>query len=389
MRTLLFILFTVLVNSSCNNNFSSQFPYETPLNLKDGLHIGNLADVGMNEDMLRKAVGRIEHGKYGQVHSMLIYKNDKLVFEDYYEGHTYQWDAPGHRGEYVNWNRNMPHCIHSDTKSITSLCIGIAIDEGFIKNVNQSIFDYLPGFESYKTDGKEKITIEHLLTMTSGLQWEEWKISLGSINNDQIAIWFYQDGPVHYVLRKPLVAAPGTRFNYSGGDVQLLAEILYYATGMKLDEFSARYLFEPMGITTHDWWLIFSSGEIQAAGGLKIAPRDMIKIGAMMLNNGIWNGNRIISENWVAKCLNPYKGNKNIKIPGEDVGKIGYAYTWWTKNFNYKGKSLTWYSALGWGGQKISILPELEMVLVFTGANYTSKVHNFEILERFILPAVY
>ena len=164
MRTLLFILFTVLVNSSCNNNFSSQFPYETPLNLKDGLRIGNLSDVGMDEDMLRKAVGRIEHGKYGQVHSMLIYKNDKLVFEEYYEGHRYQWDAPGHRGEYVTWNRDMPHCIHSDTKSITSLCIGIAIEEGFIKNVNQSIFDYLPGFESYKTDGKEKITVSSTIS---------------------------------------------------------------------------------------------------------------------------------------------------------------------------------------------------------------------------------
>ena len=183
---------------------------------------------------------------------MLIYKNDKLVFEEYFKGHTYQQDAPGHYGDYISWNRNKPHCIHSDSKSITSLCIGIAIDKGFIKNVQQSIFDYLPEFNQYKSAGKEDIAIEHLLTMTSGLQWEEWKISLSSKENDQIAIWFYEDGPVHYVLRKPLVATPGTRFNYSGGDIQLLAEILNNATGMDLDEFSDKYLFEPLNIVSND-----------------------------------------------------------------------------------------------------------------------------------------
>ena len=107
-----------------------------------------------------------------------------------------------------------------------------------------------------------------------------------------------------------------------------------------------------------------------------------------MLNGGNWNGNQIIAENWVDKCMYPYSGNDGIKVPGEDLGKVGYAYTWWTKSFDYDRKSLHWYSALGWGGQKISVLPELNMVIVFTGANYRSKVHNFEIIERFILPAL-
>jgi len=301
MKVFWVILLSLLVNSTCKKDISSQFPYNPPLQIKDGLQVGNPEEVRMDKDMLRKAAGRIENGKYGEVHSMLIYKNDQLVFEEYFQGHTYQWDAPRHYGNYVIWNRDMLHCIHSDSKSFTSLCIGIAIDKGFIKSVHQSIFDYLPDYNHYKKDGKENITIEHLLTMTSGLQWEEWKISLSSRENDQIAIWFYEDGPVHYVLRKPLVEKPGTRFNYSGGDIQLLAEILKNATGMNLDDFSAKYIFEPMKISTYDWWLIFPSGEIQAAGGLKLTPRDMAKTGVMMLNKGIWNGNRIISENWVDK----------------------------------------------------------------------------------------
>lgn len=388
MKTVFIILLSVLINSGCAEDFSSRFPYIPPTDMKDGLEVGNLKDIGINEDLLRKAVGRIENGKYGEIHSMLIYKNDKLVFEDYYEGHKYQWDAPGHYGEYVKWDRDMEHCIQSDTKSITSLCIGIAIDKGFIKDVHQSIFDYLPDYQYLKTNNKEYITIENLLTMTSGLKWDEWGVSLSSIKNDQIGIWFWKDGPMNYVLSRDFVAAPGKRFNYSGGDIQILVEILKNATGMKLDEFSEKYLFEPLGITSFDWWLVFPTGEIQGAGGLKLTPRDMVKIGAMMLNKGRWDGKRIISEDWLSKCTKPYSGNVNIKVPGEDLGKVGYAYTWWTKDFTYKMDKISMYFALGWGGQKIMVLPDLDMVVVFTGANYTSNVHDFKIIERFILPAI-
>jgi CubicO group peptidase (beta-lactamase class C family) len=388
MKVLFYILLIVLVNSGCDKNYSSKFSYEAPIQLDDGLRIGNLVDEDMDEGMLLNAVGKIEKGKYGEVHSMLIYKNGKLVFEDYFEGHTYQWDAPGHYGEYVNWTSDMRHCIHSDTKSITSLCIGIAIDKGFIKSVHQSVFDYLPNYQHFNTNNKKYITIEHLLTMNSGLQWDEWGVSLGSIENDQIGIWFWEDGPINYVLGKDFAAEPGAKFNYSGGDIQLLAEILHNATGMQLDEFSAKYLFEPLGITTYDWWLIFQSGEIQAAGGLKLRPRDMIKIGAMMLNKGVWKGSRIISENWIHKCMVPYLENKKIKVPGEDLGYVGYAYTWWTKNFTFQGDEIDAYFALGWGGQKIIIIPALDMVVVFTGANYNSKVHQYKIFKRNILPAL-
>jgi CubicO group peptidase (beta-lactamase class C family) len=268
------------------------------------------------------------------------------------------------------------------------LCIGIAIEKGFIENVNQSIFEYLPNHQHLKSFAKEKITIEHVLTMTSGLQWKEWGVPLSSINNDQIGIWFWEDGPMNYVLGREVVAEPGTRFNYSGGDIQILVEILRNATGMNLKEFSGKYLFEPMGITSYDWWLIFPSGEIQGAGGLKLTPREMIKIGAMMLNKGVWNGNGIITEDWVSRCADPYPGNTGIRIPGEDAGKTAYAYTWWTNRISYKGGRTPCYFALGWGGQKILVLPDLDMVLAFTGANYTSKVHQFEIIEEYILQSI-
>ncbi len=387
MKSLLLIGLAIL-STNCEKDFSQEFPYHPPEKIRSGLKVGTLQEVHMDENVMRKAVGRIHNGKYGEIHSMLIFKDNLLVFEDYYEGHQYQWDAPGHYGAYITWDRDTPHCIHSDSKSITSLCIGIAIDQGYIESVHQSIFDYLPDYQHFKSPEKEKITIEHLLTMTSGFEWDEWGVSLSSIKNDQIGIWFWEKGPMDYILSRDLVAEPGTRFNYSGGDIQILVEILRNATGMTLDEFSGTYLFEPMGIDSYDWWLIFPTGEIQGAGGLKLIPRDMVKIGTMMMNNGVWEGTRIVSEEWVSKCRSPYAGNTGIKVPGEDLGRVGYAYTWWTRSFRHDGLNIGMYLALGWGGQKIMVLPELNMIVVFTGANYNSNVHQFEILERFILPAI-
>lgn len=387
---LISLLLILILAANCNVDYSTQYPYSPPKDIGDGLQVDSLKSVGIEKNLICKAVSRIENDKYGEIHSMLIYKNDKLVFEDYYEGHKYQWDAPGHYGDYIKWNRDMQHCIHSDTKSIVSLCIGIAIDKGFIKSVNQSIFDYLPNYQHLNVNNKEYITIEHLLTMTSGLEWEEWAISLSSVENDQIAIFFSDVDPINYVLGSEFAAVPGTRFNYSGGDIQILVEILENASGMKLDEFSEKYLFEPLGITSFDWWLKFPHGDqIQGAGGLKLTPRDMIKIGTLMLNNGMWRGNQVVSKSWVDKCKKPYKGNTGIKIPGEDLGKVGYSYTWWTKEFEYNNNDISMFFAVGWGGQKIIILPDLDMVVVFTGANYNSKVHEFKILKRFILPAIF
>lgn len=350
--------------------------------------VGTLDEVDIDQALIETAVNKIHRGKFGEVHSMLIFKDNKLVFEEYFQGHNYQWDAPGHYGEWVAWDRSMPHCVHSVTKSITSICIGIAIDKGYIESVHQSIFDFLPEYQYLKIDGKEKITIEHLLTMTSGLEWEEWNAPLSSIENDQIGIWFSEKKPLEYILERPLIFEPGTKFNYSGGNMEILGEILKNASGMAIDEFSAKYLFKPLGISSFDWWLKFRTGEIIAASGLKLNPRDMVKIGVPFVNKGAWNGEAVLSPFWVERSGTTFPGNESIKIPGEDLGKVGYAYTWWTKNFSKSGKRINWFSANGWGGQKIIILPGLNTVIVFTGGNYTSRVREFKILKNYVLPAI-
>ena len=384
--TLLITILSLLF-ISCKQDPSSLYTYSPPEDTGDRLEVGSLEEAGIDQTLIEKAVYEVNRGKYKEVHSILILKDDKLVFEKYFEGHKYQWDAPSHHGDLVSWNKDILHTVMSDTKSITSTCIGIAVDNGFIESVNQSIFDYLPDHQHLNTDGKDKITIEHLLTMTSGLEWREWSAPYSSTDNPTVGIWFTDKDPITFILEKPLISEPGTSFAYSGGNMHVLSEIIKNASGMDLDEFSGKYLFEPLGIDNFIWSQ-FENGLIEAATLLKMTPRDMIKIGVTFLNNGIWDGEQIISEQWVEKSATPYRGNTGIKVPGSDSGKRGYSYTWWTIEYSKSGKKINMYFADGWGGQNIMVFPELDTVVVFTGGNYTTKTVEFKILEKYILPAI-
>jgi len=384
--TIAIIIGLSLVLASCNSGPNRC--YHPPEYINDGIDVGTLEEVNIDSVGLKKALGRMSRGKYNEVHSMLIFKDDKLVFEEYFPGHKYQWDGPKHHGEWVNWDRSMPHIIMSATKSITSTCIGIAIDNGFIESVHQSVFDYLPEYQHLNANGKDKITIEHLLTMTSGLEWNEWEVLLSSLDNDLISLDFHCEDPIRCILEHPLVNKPGTSFTYSGGNMILLGEIIKNATNMPIDEFSKKYLFEPLGIDSSNWSERYSNGVIYAGGGIMITPRDMVKVGATFLNNGMFNEKEIISDSWIEKCTTQYSKNTNINIPGHDSGSHGYSYSWWLKSYKKFGEDINMYSALGWGGQEIMILPELNTVVVFTGGNYTSNVKVFDIFEKYILPSI-
>jgi CubicO group peptidase (beta-lactamase class C family) len=366
---------------SCKQDPSTLRAYQLPEKINDGLEVGSLEEANIDQALIEKAINDINRGKYGEVHSMLIFRDSKLVAEEYFEGHKYQWDAPNHHTELVMFNKDALHSTMSDSKSITSICIGIAIDEGFIENVGQSIFDYLPEHQHLSKEGKEKITIENLLTMTSGLNWKEWNAPYSSPENDAIGIWFSDKDPISYILEKPLIYEPGTHFI-------TLGEILRHASGMDIEVFSEMYLFEPLGIDSFRWADRFENGVFECAGGLKLTPRSMVKIGVTLLNDGIWNGQRIISTQWVEKSAASFFSDEGIKVPGEDIGKAGYSYTWWTKEFSVARKKVNGFWANGWGGQKIMILPEINTVIVFTGGNYTSTVKNFKILEKYILPSI-
>ncbi|WP_273565674.1 serine hydrolase domain-containing protein [Maribacter halichondriae] len=378
----------ILLFVSCQSQPAVPYKYQVPENINDGLDVGTLDEVGIDTTLIVKGINKIRQGSFDEVHSMLVYKDGKLVLEEYFDGHKYKWDGPDHHGEWVAWDRSMPHHIMSATKSITSACLAIALEKGFIESVHQSIFDYLPEYQHLNSERKNKITIEHLLTMTSGLEWDEWGAPLSSSSNDLVGLWVHCEDPINCILERPLLDDPGTSYTYSGGNMVVLGEIIRTATKMKIDEFSKKYLFEPLGVDSSTWAQKFDNGVIYAGGGLIITPRDMVKFGVTFLNNGDWNGKHIISEQWVEKCTTEYRNNKSINIPGQASGRHGYSYSWWLKSYTNSGKKINMYNAGGWGGQEIMILPELNTVVVFTGGNYLSNVRVFDILEDYIIPAI-
>ena len=380
--SILLILF-----AGCQLDSAGQYSYEQPEYIDDGLDIGSLDEVNINARWIERAVNEVQGGRYREVHSILIYRDEKLVFEKYFQGHAYQWDGPNHHGELVTWNRDMLHMIASDTKSITSTCIGIAIDKGYIESLHQSIFDYLPDYRHLKKNGKEEITIEHLVTMTSGLKWDEWGAPLSSAANDIIGLWFNCEDQIACILERPLVSEPGTSFTYNGGGMIVLGEIIRNATQMDIEEFSKKYLFEPLGIDSANWSVRYPNGVIEAAGSLELKPRDMLKVGITFLNNGSWKGQQIVSGEWVEKSAGAYNNNKGINVPGTDGKGLGYSYSWWTYEFYKSGKRISGYYAGGWGGQKILVIPDLNAVVILTGGTYTSKTRTFKVLETYIIPA--
>ncbi len=384
---LLLMVVPSLIFAGCECQPDTLYVYHPPQYINAGFEVGTLEEVNIDSSLIKKAIDNINCGEYGEVHSMLIFKDNKLVLEEYFPGHRYNYFGENHHGDLTNWDGSKLHDIKSVSKSVTSTCIGIAIDNGFIKSVHQSIFDYLPEHQNLKIDGKEKITIEHLLTMTSGLEWNEWKEYLSSKSNDIINIWFQEKDPVSFVLEKPLKNNPGTSFTYSSGNTIVLGEIIKNATGMELDKFSEEYLFKPLGIDSSYWGERYSNGVIEAGGGLEITPRDMVKIGVMYLNNGVYNGKRILSKQWIENCTTAFANNKNINIPGHDSGIHSYSYSWWLKTYTNFGKKINMYHGVGWGGQEIIVLPELNTVVVFTGGNYTATIKVIEMLEEYILPA--
>jgi len=361
--------------------------YTHPAALDDGLAVGTIENVGIDTNTLGKAVDRIRDGKYGEVHSVLIYKDGMLVFEEYFAGHRYDWASPGFHSDWVVWDSGKRHTVMSVGKSYTSAIVSIAIEEGYIESLHNPIWDYLPDYQRFAADGREEITIQHLVTMTSGLDWAEWGISYGDENNDVIKLWLECDDQIACILDLPLVEKPGTHFNYSGGDMILLGEIVRNATGMDIDDFGGIYLFEPLGIDPPEWNR-FDSGVVDSSGSFYQTPREMMKFGITYLNGGIWKGKQIINEEWVANSSVPFGKNINIKVPGINSNGEGYGYTWYIHESSHNGENLKLFYALGWGDQMIFVIPDLKTVVVFTGANYTSNPTTFTIFETFILPAI-
>jgi len=354
--------------------------YEIPEETGDGWSTASLSSVGMNTERLLTLINKINNNSYIEVHSIVIIKDDKLVFEEYFPGHDFLYNGQNFHGTYIDFDRNTRHNTHSATKSFTSALAGIAIDKEFIQGVDDKIFDYFPDYSELLDEQKEKITVKHLLTMSSGFEWNEWDVSISQSEHDIVRMNSSLD-PVYYVLSKPVVTEPGNSFYYNGGTVDLLGQLVQRASSINVKSFSRAYLFNPLGITNYNWQTLYPSGITCCHGDIYITPRDMAKFGYLFLKKGMWNGTRIISEEWVNNSF-----QNHITPPGNWA--YGYGYLWWLRRFYAGGRIYNSFNAEGWGGQQIIIIPDENIVVVFTGANYVTNPPNDEIMSSYILLAL-
>lgn len=361
--------------------YEDEWAYSVPPVTGDGWVTASLSDVGMDTEPLKKMMNQYLNTDH-HVHSILIVKDGKLVFEEYFGGFDFGGDASnGYQGPWVDFNRDIPHCLHSATKSFTSALAGIAIDKKFIPDVKEKMFDYFNDY-AYLYDGeKGKITLEHLLVNTSGLDWID---GVGP-DTDLIQLWQEPD-PIKFMLDRPVIHPPGTWYNYSGANTNLAGEIVRRASGLDAVEFSGIHLFEPLGVKNYRW-LYLQNQVVYCSGDLFITPRAMAKFGYLFLNQGVWKNERIISRNWITGSVYPHTRQAKSRVGSDPADAYGYA--WWIYDYELEdGRRVSSYSARGWGGQYITVLPGLKTVVIFTQGYYTTSHAGLNLMNKYILPSL-
>jgi CubicO group peptidase (beta-lactamase class C family) len=315
-----------------------------PVTRDDGWPIASVNDDKLvDRDALCRMADQLVASS-ANVHAVLVARGGKLVFERYFKGSD---EINGRRVESVAF----------DTKSVASLALGIAIDRGLIRSVNEPIFSFFPELSDLRSPEKDRIQLVHALTMTMGLKWVE-AIPSNEDDNDEVRMHMASD-PCRYVLGLPATAPAGQEYFYNTGALTLVSAIVRKATGRPLDEFARETLFQPLGITSVEWVRV--KGNSDAGGGLRLRPRDMAKIGQLVLAGGRWNDNQIVSKAWIETSTAP-------KI--EATGGQFYGYLWFLGRSLPNGREVHWDGALGRGGQSIRIVPELDLVVVVTAGYY-------------------
>lgn len=277
---------------------------------------------------------------------MLVVRNGYMVTEAYFRP----------------YNQGRAHSQTSCTKSFLSALVGIAIDEGHLA-LDDTALDFFPG-RAIANDSplKREITVEDLLLMRSGLDWPESSVPYSSSNN-MLRQMMGSRNWTQFVLDRPMAVTPGSTFNYSTGDSQLLGAVLEQATGTRIQEFARTRLFEPLQVPSRHWrWSSAPEGVAFAGGGLQLTPRAMAQFGYLYLNGGTWEGQQLVPAEWVEASVAPSY----------------YGYHWWRL-------ANGGYAALGYGGQRIVVVPRLEMVVVITG-DFPGTTSGY-LVDAFIIPA--
>ena len=353
------VILLAIVQSGSGNPTSSYLPADAITYFPDTEWTSTTPEEqDMDSTILAEMMQFIEDSG-APIHGLVVTRNGYIVEEGYWSYYTV----------------TSTHHIFSCTKSFTSTLIGIAIKEGFIDNVSQKVLDFFPDMTIENIDArKEEMTLEHVLTMTTGLDWNEHNISYNDPTNMYNQM-FDSPNPIQFFLNLPTAFDPGTHWEYTTGASHLLSAILQEVTNMTTQEFAEEYLFNPMNITIGGW-NVDTQGINNGGTQLYVSPRTMAKLGLLYLSNGTWDGQEILSEEYIAQASTPHA----TIGPGLD-----YGYQWWIDT------SYDIFSARGTNGQYIFVAPEYNIAVAITqGADdYGEDIHEdiLEYIANSIIPA--
>ena len=331
----------------------------SPSDIHDGWVIGSPEQQGFDPALLC-AMGRgVMDGKLANVDSIVVVRHGVLVYEHYF-GYPNQ----------QSFAATIKHIGNSMIKSVVSLLVGIAVDRGEIKDLDAPLIPFFPEDADLRTPEKDRITLRHLLTMSAGLEWHEIDTPYSQAANSS-NLMFHSSDPCRYVLEQKVVAPAGEIWNYNSGTSKVIIAILTKVTGKALDELARTELFEPLGIKDVSW----------SASRLSLRPRDWAKIGQLVLNHGVWNGKQIVAASWVAQST-----AEQIKARQP----FSYGYQWWLGRSLSGNRTIEWVAAMGFNSQKIIVIPELDMVVVFNASRESKNMvaPEIDLLDNYILPAV-
>jgi CubicO group peptidase (beta-lactamase class C family) len=353
------------------------YQYTVPPQKSDGWTTGHLDDHGFDTVVISDMMQRIVDGQFDGIDSVLIVRDNTLLL---YSTLRSTFDV------FDDWidNRNLErHILHSTSKSVTSALIGIAIDQGYIPSTQVSFYELFNYgvYDNWDTR-KSDMTLEDALTMRLGIVWDEWSIPYGEQGNDLYELTSNNTDFAKALLDLPMESNPGTTYAYNTAASITIGQALENAVGVPMASFANTHLFSPMQITTAEWGRT-PTGLPDGGSGLFLEPRDMAKFGQIFVDDGRWNGQQIVSPEWVQLSV-----QRHVALNWD--GTSGYGFQWWLDDFSFAGQALPSWSTRGYGGQYIFCIPALKLVVTFTGQNYgTSGAQQlFDLMQDFILPSL-
>ncbi|WP_342375960.1 beta-lactamase family protein [Myxococcus stipitatus] len=350
---------------------SGPYEYQAPIAEDDGWSTASLTDVGMDVQPLRKLVQGILDQTPGSqpapaIQGLLMARHGKLVLEEYFHG----------------FDKERPHDLRSAAKTYASVLVGIALDQGAPFTVDTPVVSLFPEYAGRISNldaNKRGLTVAHLMTMSTGLACDDDDPeSPGNEDRleDSVPDWY------KYTLDLPMVREPGKQAVYCSANINLLGGVLRNTTHSWLPEFFEKHLATPLQLRKYHLDLM-PSGELYLGGGIYMRPRDALKLGQLYLSGGTWNGRRVVSQRWV---------ERSTALHATMNAKQTYGYTWWRHELRVGDRVYSQYEASGNGGQLIMVVPELDLVVMFTAGNYNHvalwRKFREELLPQYILSAV-